>query len=122
MFPQGGPGVALLLLRVSVVANLILNPVISQCLLSNRLFFAGAVLVSAFVIIGFLTPAVSAAVGTAAIACLVTGLHSFSLVHGVSVLDAGALALLGPGAYSLDSWLFGRRVTVLPPRPDKQRD
>jgi hypothetical protein len=30
-------------------------------------------------------------------------------------LDALALALLGPGAYSLDSRRFGRRLVVLPP-------
>src|SRR5262245_44512866 len=119
MFPQGGPGVALLLLRVSVVANLVLNPIIAQCLLSNRLLFAGAVVVSAFVIIGFLTPAMSLGAGAAALACVVTGLHSYSLIHGVTVLDACALALLGPGAYSLDSRMFGRRVTILPPRTDR---
>jgi hypothetical protein len=30
-------------------------------------------------------------------------------------LDALALALLGPGAYSVDSRRFGRRLVVLPP-------
>ncbi len=30
-------------------------------------------------------------------------------------LDALALALLGPGAYSVDGYRFGRRVVVLPP-------
>ena len=29
--------------------------------------------------------------------------------------DALALALLGPGAFSVDSYFFGRRVVVLPP-------
>jgi hypothetical protein len=32
-------------------------------------------------------------------------------------LDAVALALLGPGAYSIDSYRFGRRVVVLAPLP-----
>jgi uncharacterized membrane protein YphA (DoxX/SURF4 family) len=33
----------------------------------------------------------------------------------VFCLDAVALALLGPGAYSLDSYRFGRRLLVPPP-------
>jgi hypothetical protein len=44
------------------------------------------------------------------------GIGSIAEVTIVS-LDAMALALLGPGAYSLDSYLFGRRVLVLPPPP-----
>jgi hypothetical protein len=35
----------------------------------------------------------------------------------VPAIDALALALLGPGAYSLDSRRYGRRVVVLPPLP-----
>jgi hypothetical protein len=34
----------------------------------------------------------------------------------IVLVDALVLALLGPGAYSLDSYLFGRRMVVLPPR------
>jgi hypothetical protein len=33
----------------------------------------------------------------------------------LTILDSLALALLGPGAYSVDSYRFGRRVVVLPP-------
>jgi hypothetical protein len=38
-------------------------------------------------------------------------------VVGVTIvsLDMLALALLGPGAYSVDAYRFGRRVLVLPP-------
>lgn len=34
----------------------------------------------------------------------------------VFALDATALALLGPGAHSVDSYRFGRRLVVLPPQ------
>ncbi|HEY8149703.1 MAG TPA: hypothetical protein VIK51_12425 [Vicinamibacteria bacterium] len=64
---------------------------------------------------GFGTPVVSVIAALAAIAEMVAG----PSVRGVGVswvllLDAAALGLLGPGAYSVDARLFGRRVTVLP--------
>jgi hypothetical protein len=34
----------------------------------------------------------------------------------IAIANAIALALLGPGAYSLDSKLFGRRVMIVRPR------
>jgi hypothetical protein len=37
-------------------------------------------------------------------------------VHAVAILDALALALLGPGAYSVDAYRFGRRIVVPPPK------
>jgi hypothetical protein len=36
---------------------------------------------------------------------------------GLSVMYAMSLALLGPGAYSLDSRRFGRRI-IIPVKPD----
>jgi hypothetical protein len=33
------------------------------------------------------------------------------------VVDATAIALLGPGAFSLDARLFGRREILIPPDP-----
>ena len=119
MFPQGGPGFALLLLRVAVVAALVMSPAIHPGLSSNRLLFGGVLLVSLSLTIGFLTPFLSVLAGALSIAALVIGPNPVNLIDGVLVLNAGALALLGPGAYSLDARLFGRRVTVLPPRADR---
>ena len=63
--------------------------------------------------LGMLTPAV-------AVVCVV--LHGASLGSGhlapipsafVAIATASALGLLGPGAYSIDCRLFGRRVFVM---------
>jgi len=116
MFPPGLPGLALLLLRISVAIALLLDNYAHRDALPGWVH-AIVILISLVISVGYLTPIVAAA----ALAVHV----SISVALGLSVdggalalivsLDAVALALLGPGAYSLDSRRFGRRLVVLPP-------
>jgi len=117
MFPRGGPGIALLLLRISVAATLLLTLLGGPRPSLFTLLFAGALLVSIALAIGIYTPVVSSTVSVYAIADLLIGLRFDWLVVSL-VLDSIALALLGPGAYSLDARLYGLRVMVVPPRRD----
>lgn len=121
MFPQGGPGLALVLLRVSVAATFLISVATRQGVLSIHLLLAGAVLVSTLLTVGCLTPLLSVIVCVSAVANLLIGSRSDSLVWGSLILNSAALAFLGPGAYSLDARLFGLRVMVLPPRRDANR-
>jgi len=88
---------------------------------SFHLLFAGVLLISISLSIGFLTPFLSVIACAFAIANLLIGHHAGNLVYVFSILDAAALALLGPGAYSVDARLFGRRVTVVVSRKDKDQ-
>jgi uncharacterized membrane protein YphA (DoxX/SURF4 family) len=109
MFPPGLPGLALLLLRSSVALALLVAG------------FDGWARVAAILVVlalcaGYLTPiAAATALGLHALAWLGSGIDSAALFV-IFALDALALALLGPGAYSIDSHRFGRRLVVLPPQ------
>ena len=114
MFPQGGPGVALLLLRISVVAFLIILAV-NYSGPFHRLVFAGILLISFSLLIGFLTPFLCVIGAAMVLANILINPQASSVVGVIAIANAVALALLGPGAYSLDSKLFGRRVTIVRP-------
>ena len=45
----------------------------------------------------------------------------YEMIFASVTLTSAALALLGPGAYSVDARLFGRRLLVVPPRKDTDR-
>ena len=122
MFPQGGPGVALLLLRISVTATFAISAATRFGVSSVPLLFAGVVLISISLMVGFLTPILCVVVCVAIVLNLLIGPASNNLLSIFCAFNAAALALLGPGAYSVDARLFGRRVTVVHPRKDKHRD
>ena len=121
MFPQGAPGFALLLLRISVAA-IFLTSIANQSLVSSvPLVCAGVLLISGSLSIGFLTPYLSVVSFVSGVTILLLNPHSYSVVQVALLFNAAALALLGPGAYSVDARLFGLRVTVLRPGKDPNR-
>jgi uncharacterized membrane protein YphA (DoxX/SURF4 family) len=117
MFPSGTPGVALLLLRVSVSIAVVWQTQLPGLGAIGTWLTVATIVLSLALVLGFLTPM------TAALAMACNGL-SWWLAHKLSVpvtsivcLDTLALVLLGPGAYSLDAYRFGRRLIVVgPPR------
>src|SRR5262249_18020955 len=124
-FPGGRPGVGLLLLRgvvgPSAIAAGVLylaspfNPFIAW-LLGLTLIVSGCALA-----IGFLTPLAGILTGIPFFAVAMSwvptpprSLHDVRLMALGLIVTTVAIALLGPGAFSLDGYLFGRREIVIP--------
>jgi uncharacterized membrane protein YphA (DoxX/SURF4 family) len=73
---------------------------------------------STLLCLGFLTPVVSIAACGFELTYLFTNGSADWRFIVLASLNAFAIALLGPGAYSIDARLFGRRVIVISPVQD----
>jgi uncharacterized membrane protein YphA (DoxX/SURF4 family) len=117
MFPAGGVGGALLLLRLSVAGAYLSAALYRQsgsCLVwSGWVQFPIVVLLS----IGFMTPICSVLCCVYELAVLLTCVEVDSALCLLGIAITIAITFLGPGAYSVDSRLFGRRVIERPSRP-----
>jgi hypothetical protein len=110
MFPRGAPGVALLLVRAGVAASTLVAPAILASFAPLPAVVTALGIVTAAIALGVVTPVAASACALFAIIDLVV--HGASVFVIVRIIDAVALALLGPGGYSFDAWIFGRRVIV----------
>ena len=116
MFPTGAAGAALLMLRVSVCASFLGDGTAGWSLVDSWWTLLLFLLPAMLLIVGFLTPYASA------ISCLMQsgvvilggGHNKFHLI--LAILNSAVVAILGPGAYSIDAHIFGRRLLAVPPR------
>jgi hypothetical protein len=109
-YPGGLAGLALLLLRASIVCWLAITPLPAT---SNNWITIVTCLVALALSVGFSARAAS---GCFVIGLVVTGIVGQITLEAFAApaLDSLALALIGPGAYSIDAMIFGRRTMRLP--------
>lgn len=115
MFPAGPVGVALLILRVSVAITIVINAAERWALAAYFWMVVGLVLAALSLCLGLLTPYFSLLSLLLQMIVLVSASgNRFQLL--TSIVGSGIISVLGPGAYSMDSRIFGRRLLELPPK------
>lgn len=127
-FPGGRPGIGLLLLRASLGSTAIVQAAL--CFFDQapdswgaRIVSALSVVIGATLLIGIFTPIGSGLIALGSVGIALSWLPSpcpgsihFNLTTIYIIIMATAIIFLGPGAFSLDSRLFGRREIQIPPR------
>ncbi len=122
-FPGSLPGAGLLLLRITIGGGLLIHAsswLIEPQTSSNGMWAPGllALVVGISFTLGFLTPLASSVSALAGIAIRFSHPQwgaSMTGLLGVSPLATVlAITLLGPGAFSIDAYFFGRRKIIVP--------
>jgi hypothetical protein len=117
MFPNGWPGRGLLMLRIAnggfVIHQGVLQLSASQHVSAMLLVCAASMAAGALLTLGIWTPIVGSFLAILEIAMLVegTGRSEDAILCAVIAL---AIAMLGPGVWSVDAALFGRQRLEFP--------
>jgi putative oxidoreductase len=128
-FPDGWPGAGLLLLRAAAGAGLFAQGIayfsdkrdLAPLILAVALF---TVCVGTLLLIGCLTRFTALLAALAGVAGMLSwfpgpnvGLFENRMTAALAVVIVAAVVCLGPGAFSVDARLFGRREVIIPKNP-----
>jgi len=116
MFPTGTAGAALFLLRISVAATLVVDGIANWAPVTSFWILLAIAISAIFLSFGFLTPYSAAVSGLIHFGILLTVSGDGQFHAATSVVYCVILAVLGPGAYSIDACVFGRRLLTISPR------
>jgi uncharacterized membrane protein YphA (DoxX/SURF4 family) len=112
MFAVGLPGLALLLLRANMAALLYSESGVRLGQLAMHWTAPIFVTAGLSLLVGILTPVVGLLVALLELACILVAGQGAQPAAVLPIAAALTLATVGPGGYSLDARLFGRRLIV----------
>ena len=124
-FPSGRPGAGLLLLRAVLAITVFAQGAAylsnwHDLTLATEAVAVLLIVVSGLLLVGYLTPLASILAGLSSLGSTFSSLLqpapsplATKAVVALATVIAAALVCLGPGAFSLDARLFGRREIVI---------
>ncbi|MBY0493288.1 MAG: hypothetical protein K2Y23_03640 [Cyanobacteria bacterium] len=129
-FPSGRAGYGLLILRVGLGLHLIASAVdaatsatSSRSVMETTAVASTQLLAGVSSLLGVLTPIGQSLAALAEIVRLgdspvvvMSAMHGAGWLPGATLVTAIGLAMLGPGAYSVDARFFGRRSITIRPK------
>jgi hypothetical protein len=116
-FPEGWPGTGLVFLRAVTaipLVQIIAGPLAATLPLSIGLQLLAACC-SALLLVGLWTPIAGSIMALAELSLLLLHFNGSSM-HIVLAALGAAMAMIGPGAWSVDARLFGRKRIRIPQR------
>ena len=114
MFPAGVPGLALLLLRVTASAAVSLFALGQQGLGPAKLRLGVCCVSCGLMCLGLLTPICSGVVAAMGAITMCIQWRTQSAIVWLWVAILLCISMLGPGRFSLDARLFGRKIIRSP--------
>jgi uncharacterized membrane protein YphA (DoxX/SURF4 family) len=117
MFPDSYCGRALIMFRVSAAGTFVMLSIHRGIPPAFSLVILIQLLLTVALILGFMTPIVSAVCCCWELSTLFGYPEIDKLSTIFAAMSVAALGFLGPGAFSLDARLYGRRVIRIPFEP-----
>lgn len=120
-FPGGWPGLGLLLLRalvgVTLIAQILAYVGSTKFSVLSLVVTALVLIIASCLLVGFMTPLAAILIGVGATALAVLSLIETNQTWLNVIVLTIVVALLGPGAFSIDARMFGRREILIPNTP-----
>jgi hypothetical protein len=112
MFPGGMAGLGLIILRICAVSSLLTMAFGRGPVAIASWAGAGLGLLSLLMVLGAMTPVACTVGALVEASCLLHRQGTDTRYIVFALLVIAALGLLGPGAFSIDARLFGRRLII----------
>jgi len=112
MFPAGAAGWGLLILRLCAAGMLVRNSVVDATVPVPTWLIAGIIALVIALCLGAFTPVTCSVSAMTQIFLVLRARESDPYHIAFTLSVTAALFFLGPGAFSVDSRLFGRRLIV----------